>query len=68
MNQVNDANKVGKIKTEIVVSLKHLSKFWRTLNIPLINCEIELILILPKNYVLADITLKAAAIVAPTGL
>ena len=31
-----DANKVGKNETKIVVSLKHLSNFWRTLNIPLI--------------------------------
>ena len=40
----DDANKVAKDDTEIVVPLKHLSSFWRTLNIPLINCETELIL------------------------
>ena len=28
---------------EIGVSLKYLSNFWRTLEMPLINCEIELI-------------------------
>ena len=39
-----NANKVGKNETEIVVPFKHLSKFLRTLNIPLINFEIELIL------------------------
>ena len=38
-----DAEKVGKNETEIVVPLKHLSDFWVTLNIPLINCEVELI-------------------------
>ena len=32
----NDANKVGKNKTEIVIPLKHLSYFWRNLNISLI--------------------------------
>ena len=37
-------NKVGKNKTELVIPLKHFSNFWRSLNIPLINCEIELIL------------------------
>ena len=37
-----DANKVGKNETEVVIPLKYLSNFWRTLNIPLINCEIEL--------------------------
>ena len=39
-----DATKVGKNETEVVIPLKHLSNFWRTLNIPMINCEIELIL------------------------
>ena len=28
--------------TKIVVSLKYLSNFWRTLEIPLINCEVNL--------------------------
>ena len=51
-----DANKVGKNETEVVIPLKHLSNFWRTLNIPLINCEIELILTWSKNCVLADMT------------
>ena len=27
-----------------VVPLKHLSNFWRHLDMPLINCEVELIL------------------------
>ena len=31
-----DAAKVGKNETEVVIPLKHLRKFWRTLNIPLI--------------------------------
>ena len=68
-----DANKVGKNETEVVIPLKHLSNFWRSLNIPLINCEVELILTWSKNCVLADMTVRAAqggnpAIVAPTGL
>ena len=70
-----DVNKVGKNETKIVVPLKRLSNFWRTLNIPLINCEIELILTWSKNCALADMTVRAAgnnndppAIVAPTGL
>ena len=37
-------NNLTKNDVKIVVSLKHLSNFWRSLNIPLINCEIELIL------------------------
>ena len=55
-----DADRVGKNKNEIVVPLKHLSNFWRTLNIPLINCKIELILAWSKNCVLADMTVRAA--------
>ena len=55
-----DAEKIGKNKTEVVIPLKHLSNFWRTLNISLINCEVELILTLPKNCVLADMTARVA--------
>ena len=69
-----DADKVGKNETEITVPLKHLINFCRTLNIPLINCEIELILTWSQNCALADMTARAAgnnndppAIVAPTG-
>ena len=36
----------------IVVPLKYLSNFWRSLNITLINCEVELILTWFKNCVL----------------
>ena len=56
-----DANKVGKNETEVVISLKHLSNFWRTLNTPLINCEVDLILTWSKNCVLANMTVDAAA-------
>ena len=68
-----DANEVGKNETEVVILLKHLSNFWRSLNIPLINCEVELILTWSRNCVLADITRRNAqsnnpAIVAPTEL
>ena len=28
-------------KVEIAVSLKYLSNFWRTLDIPLMNCEVS---------------------------
>ena len=45
---------------ETVVPLKYLSTFQRTLDIPLVNCEIELILTWPKNCVLADMTVRAA--------
>ena len=34
----------GTKKVEIMVPLKYLSNFWRTLEMPLINCEIDLYL------------------------
>ena len=37
---------------EIVVPLKYLSNFWRTLEMPLIKCEIELILTWSRNCVI----------------
>ena len=49
----NDMKKWKKWKNvKIVVPLKYLSNFWRSLNIPLNNCEIELILTSFKNCVL----------------
>ena len=55
-----DANKVDKNEAEMVAPLKHLSNFLRTLDIPLINREIELILTWPKSCVLADMTVRDA--------
>ena len=55
-NPSYNANKVGKNKTEIVIPLKYLRNFWRSLNILLINCEVELILTWTKNCALADMT------------
>ena len=38
----------------IAVPLQHLRNFWRTLDIPLINCEINLILTWSKNCLIAS--------------
>ena len=38
-----------------MVPLKYLSNFWRTLEVPLINCEIELILTWSRNSVIISI-------------
>ena len=46
---------------KLVIPLKHLRNFWRSLYIPLINCEVELILTWSKNCVLADMTVNADA-------
>ena len=42
----------GTKDVEIIVSLKYLSNFWRTLEMPLINCEVNLILTWSSNCVL----------------
>ena len=49
-----------KNDVKIVVPLKYLSNFWRHLNIPLINCEAELILTWIKNCVLIDKSTREA--------
>ena len=45
-------NNNGIINIEIMVPLKYLSNFWRTLEMPLINSEINLILTWPANCVI----------------
>ena len=37
----------GKKDIDIIIPLKYLSKFWKTLEMPLTNCEINLIYNLP---------------------
>ena len=41
---------------EIMVPLKYLSNFWRTLEIPLINCEVNFILTWPSTCVITNST------------
>ena len=44
---------IGRIdNVEIMVTLKYLSNFWRTLEMPLINCEVNLILIWSTDCVI----------------
>ena len=47
-------NNLIKNTVKTVIPLKHVSNFWRNLNIPLINCQVELILTWFKNYVLIE--------------
>ena len=42
----------GRKNVEIMVPLKYLSNFWRTLEMPLINCEVNLILTWSSTCVL----------------
>ena len=48
----NDGNIAGRVNIEIMVPLKYLNNFWRILEMPLINCEIEFILDWSANCVL----------------
>ena len=43
---------------EIIAPLKCLSNFWRTLEMQLINCEVNLILNWSKDFVIADSTVE----------
>ena len=49
-----------KNNVKVVVPLKHLSNFWRHLNIPLIICQVELILTWFENCVLTDKSTREA--------
>ena len=50
-----DANKKGTKEVEIAVPLKHLSNFWKMLDVLLINCEVSLALIWSKNCVITSL-------------
>ena len=41
---------------EVIVPLKYLSNFWRTLEMPLINCEVILILTWSRDCVITNST------------
>ena len=51
----NDNNNNVK-DVEIMVPLKYLSNFWRTLEMPLFNCEVKLILTWSSTCVITDST------------
>ena len=48
----NNGNIAGRVDVEIMVPLKYLSNFCRTLEMPLIDCEVGLILDWSANCVL----------------
>ena len=58
-DQTNDLN-LNAIQVKIIVPLKHLGNFWRKLNMPLINCEVELKLKWNKTCVLVNKATRAA--------
>ena len=48
------ANNIARINVKVVVPLKHLSNFFRSLEMPLINCKIKLSLTWKKECVLSN--------------
>ena len=44
-----------KKEVEIAVPLKYLSNLWRTLDMPLINCEVSLIWTWSREFVITSI-------------
>ena len=52
----------GTKDVEIMVPLKYLSNFWRTLEMPLINCEVNLILTWSSRCVLIATTVQNQAV------
>ena len=50
-----DVNKEGTKQDETAVLLKHLNNFWRTLDIPLINCKVSLALSWSENCVITSL-------------
>ena len=52
----NTPNNGNTKDVEIIVASKYLSKFWRTLEMPLINCEVNLILTWSKDCVITNST------------
>ena len=51
----NTENNGTKNGVKIAVPLKYLSNFWRSLEIPLINCKVELSLRLCENCILSNV-------------
>ena len=67
--KITGVTAAGGIKdVEVMVPLKYLSNFWRTLEIPLINCEINLILNWSKKCVLSDDTKETTLAITDTKL
>ena len=55
-----DTTRVGRLNVKVVVPLKYLSNFFRSLEMPLINCKIKLDLTWKKEFVLSTLDDDAA--------
>ena len=57
----------GNMKdVEVMVPLKYLSNFWRTLEMPLINCEVEIILTWSETCVISSATGETKFVITKT--
>ena len=63
-----DAARVGRLNVKVVVPLKYLSNFFRSLEMPLINCKIKLNLTWKKECVLSTDADEAVFIINDTKL
>ena len=63
-----DAARVGRLNVKVVVPLKYLSNFFRSLEMPLINCKIKLNLTWKKECVLSTAADEAVFIINDTKL
>ena len=65
---LDNTNNAGIVNAEIAVSLKYLSNFWRTLEMSLVNCETNLILIWSAICVISEGNRQTTFAVADTKL
>ena len=63
-----DNARVGRLNVKIVVPLKYLNNFFRSLEMPLINCKIKLNLIWKKECVLSTAADDTAFVISDTKL
>ena len=65
LNREN-ANNNNILDTRVVIPLKYLSNFCRSLDLPLINCELKLDLSWPKECIISEISITPAIASNPT--
>ena len=54
VKMIGQTGDIGTRNVEIMAPLKYLSNFWRTLEMPLINCEVNLMLTWSKKCVIVS--------------
>ena len=59
---VSTLNKDSRLDAEVVVPSKRLSNFWRSLDMPLINCEMELDLSWSRYYIISEVSWTSRAV------